>query len=181
MDIHRRMSQVYGEHCMSFARVKAWHKRLREGWVSLADDARFETPHHITNDIVQLVNGLITQDCQVTVKAVAAEVGLSIRSVHTIMTERLNWPKVCTQWLPHGLQPQQEACRMAHCIDHLQCYARKGNEYLARVVVGDEFWCHHFEPESKRQSPVESSRVTTTKKIQGHPHKCRKGYADVLL
>ena len=32
------------------------------------------------------------------------------------------------------------------------------------------------------KSPVEASRVTTTKKkIQGHPHKCRKGYADVLL
>ena len=31
------------------------------------------------------------------------------------------------------------------------------------------------------KSPVEASRVTTTKKIQGHPHKCRKGYANVLL
>ena len=30
-------------------------------------------------------------------------------------------------------------------------------------------------------STVEASRVTTTKKIHGHPHKCRKGYADVLL
>ena len=78
------------------------------------------------------------QDCQVTVKAVASKVGLSIRSVHTIMTERLNWHKVCTQWVPHSLQPQQEACRMVHCIDHLQRYAREGNEFLARVGAGDE-------------------------------------------
>ena len=37
-------------------------------------------------------------------------------------------------------------------IDHLQHYAREGNEFLARVVAGDESWCHHFKPESKRQS-----------------------------
>ena len=146
------MSQVYNEHCMSLARVKAWHKHFREGWVSLANDALSGTPHHITNDIVQLVYGLVTQDRRVTVKAVAAEVGLSIESVHTIMTERLNWCKVCAQWVSHSLQPQQKACRMAHCIDHLQHYAREGNEFLARVLAGVESWCHHFEPESKRQS-----------------------------
>ena len=85
-DIHRRMLQVYGEHCMSLARVKTF----REGRVLLADDARSGTPHCITNDIVQQVDGLVTQDRRVTVKAIAAEVGLSIGSVHTIMMERLN-------------------------------------------------------------------------------------------
>ena len=79
------MSKVYGEHCMSLARVKAW--RFREGRVSLADDALSGTPHRITEDIVQLVDGLVTQDRRVTVKVVAAEVGLSVKSVHTIMTE----------------------------------------------------------------------------------------------
>ena len=45
----------------SLGRVKAWHKRFREGWVSLADDAWSGTPHRITDDIVQLVDGLVTQ------------------------------------------------------------------------------------------------------------------------
>ena len=72
-DIHRRMSQVSGEHCMSLARVKACHKHFREGQVPLANDAQSGTPHRITDDIVQLV-GLVTQDCRVTVKALAAEV-----------------------------------------------------------------------------------------------------------
>ena len=96
-DIYRRMSQVYGEQCMSLARFKAWHKRFREGQVSLADYARSETPHRITDDIVQLVDGLVAQDRRVTVKAVAAKVGLNVGSVHTITTERLNWRKACAQ------------------------------------------------------------------------------------
>ena len=97
----------------------------------VTDDELSGTTHRITDDIAQLVDGLITQDRRVTVKAIAAEVGLSIGSVHTIMTERLNWHKVCTQWVPHSLQPQQKACRMSHCFDHLQRYARQGNEFLA--------------------------------------------------
>ena len=55
-EIHRRISEMYGKHSMSLARVKAWRKRFREGRVSLADDARSGTPHHITDDIVQLVD-----------------------------------------------------------------------------------------------------------------------------
>ena len=90
MDVHRRMSQVYGEHYMSLASVKGWQMGFREGRVSLADHARSGTPYRITDDIVQPFDGLITQDRRVTVKAVAAKVGLSVGSVHTIMTERLN-------------------------------------------------------------------------------------------
>ena len=114
----------------------------------LADDAQSGTPHHITDDIVQLVDGLVTQDHRVTVKAIATEVGLSVGSVHTIMTERLNWCKVCAQLVNQSLQSQQEACRMAHCIDHLQRYALEGNEFLARVVAGNDSWCHHFQRQS---------------------------------
>ena len=62
---------------------------------------------------------------------------------------------------------------MAHWTDHLQRYARDGNEFLA----GDESWCHHFEPESKRQSfPWKHPGSPPPKKI-----KRRKGYANVLL
>ena len=95
---------------MSLARVKAWHKRFKEGWVSLADNAWSGTPHSITDDIVQLDDGLVIQDRQVTLKAVTAEVRLSVGSVHTIMMERQNWCKVCAQWVPYSLQSQEEAC-----------------------------------------------------------------------
>ena len=58
--IHRRMSEVYGEHGMSLAKVKTWHKRYRKVGVSLADNAQSGNPHRITDDIVQLVDGLVT-------------------------------------------------------------------------------------------------------------------------
>ena len=53
--------------------------------MSLAVDARSGISHRITDDIVQLVDGLVTQERRVIEKAIAAEVGMSIRSVHTII------------------------------------------------------------------------------------------------
>ena len=83
-------------------------------------------------------------------KAVVAEVGLSVR---TIMREKLNWRKV-----PLSLQPQQEACRMAHCTDHLQLYAREGNEWWLEVSLGV------ITSNQNRNDKVSSER------IQGHHH-----------
>jgi hypothetical protein len=36
--------------------------------------------------------------------------------------------------------------------DSLQQYAVTGKEFLHSIVMGDESWFHHFDPETKRQS-----------------------------
>ena len=39
-EIHRRMSAVYGKHCMSLTRVHEWQQRFCKGRTSLQDDSR---------------------------------------------------------------------------------------------------------------------------------------------
>jgi transposase len=52
-EIHRRMSVVYGEHSVSHLHVLAWHKRFREGRVSLQDNAcPGQARHIITPDVI---------------------------------------------------------------------------------------------------------------------------------
>ena len=41
---------------------------------------------------------------------------------------------------------------MAEYLSHLQRYYEEEYVFLSRIVTGDETYCHHFEPESKRQS-----------------------------
>jgi histone-lysine N-methyltransferase SETMAR len=38
------------------------------------------------------------------------------------------------------------------CSELLAQYGNGGDDFLARIVTGDETWLHHFEPETKRQS-----------------------------
>ena len=41
---------------------------------------------------------------------------------------------------------------MAACVSHLQQYHKEEYAFLSCIITADETWCHHFEPESKRQS-----------------------------
>jgi hypothetical protein len=44
--------------------------------------------------------------------------------------------------------------RMQVCQDLLNHYEAEDDSFLDRIITGDETWCHHYEPESKRQSIV---------------------------
>ncbi|GFR19324.1 histone-lysine N-methyltransferase SETMAR [Trichonephila clavata] len=41
---------------------------------------------------------------------------------------------------------------MAVSLEHLVRYHEDGNDFLFRIVTGDEMWVHHFTPESKAAS-----------------------------
>ena len=53
---------------------------------------------------------------------------------------------------------EREIWTVWRVIENLRLYwlsavvCREGNEFLGWGVAGDESWCHHFEPELKRQS-----------------------------
>ena len=44
--------------------------------------------------------------------------------------------------------------RMIASLNHLQRYAEEGDNFLDRIVTGDETWVLHYTPESKQQSMV---------------------------
>ncbi len=61
-EISRRMTAVYGEHCISLATVKRWSKRFREGRESCKDDPRPGQSHlAITPNTIAQVDELIGQ------------------------------------------------------------------------------------------------------------------------
>ena len=48
-------------------------------------------------------------------------------------------------------QENKEHC-MPICQDLLNQYKAESDSFLDHIITGDETWCHHYEPESKRQS-----------------------------
>ena len=42
--------------------------------------------------------------------------------------------------------------RMYVCQDLFHQYDSEGDDFLRRIVTGDETWIHQFEPENKRES-----------------------------
>ena len=54
--------------------------------------------------------------------------------------------------MPKKLTEEHKLRRMEICQRLLNRYNNEGEEFLSRIVTGDESWVHHYSPETKRQS-----------------------------
>ena len=86
--IYRRMSAVYGEHCMFLTSVHEWQKRFLEGRASLQDYSRPGQSHRaITPDVIARIDGVIRENRRVTEEQIRVQVGISHGSMHAIIKD----------------------------------------------------------------------------------------------
>ena len=82
------LQEAFHENALKKTAVFDWHKRFREGRRSLEDDHRTGRPQTAaTEENVNVISVLIQDDPRITVRDVAAILGISIRSSDLIMTE----------------------------------------------------------------------------------------------
>ncbi|GFW66004.1 histone-lysine N-methyltransferase SETMAR [Trichonephila clavipes] len=126
--IHRQMVTVYGEKCASCKSVRKWSARFRAGRESVGDDQRpGQVNTVIMSDLIDKVDDLVRSDRRVTLRM------------------------VCAAWVLKQLTDQQKELRMGLALQHLFQY-QEDPAFMKRIVTGDETWCHHYEPETKRDS-----------------------------
>ncbi|GFV73509.1 histone-lysine N-methyltransferase SETMAR [Trichonephila clavipes] len=83
----------------------------------------------------------------------ACEVRLISRSLlHEIVTKPLLFKKLCVRWVPKDLAPEHKIQHLEAALTFLQRYHDDGDEFLDRIITGDETWISHFTPEIKQQS-----------------------------
>ncbi|GFV92280.1 uncharacterized protein TNCV_3951351 [Trichonephila clavipes] len=84
------------------------------------------------------------------------------------MHQHLNFRKICSRWVSNHLTAGQRNTRTALSLSHLQRYHEEEYGFLLQIVIGDETWGQHFEPESKQwkqatsPSPKKSKAVHTS-------------------
>ncbi|GFR61082.1 histone-lysine N-methyltransferase SETMAR [Elysia marginata] len=88
-------------------------------------------------------------------KGIAKELKISKERVQHIITDILGYRKVSAtsaRWVPRMLTDEIKMQRKTTCAELLKHYEEAGEEFVQRIVTGDESWVHQFDPESKRQS-----------------------------
>jgi len=152
-NIHTQLVQVYGENVISKCNVYEWCKKFSKGRDNIFDEPRSGRPRHSTTDenIVK-VDGMIQQDRRVRIRTIAAVLDISKSRVYDIVHDKLGYHKICARWVPKQLTDAHKASRMTLSLDHLSRYHVEGNQFLDRIVTGDETWVHYATPESKRDS-----------------------------
>jgi len=149
-DFHKEMLPMYGEHCLSRQAVHNFVQKFSEGRTTIKDEHRVGRPVEIaTPATLEHVEDIIRADRRVTIDAVVTDIGCSHGHVYNMMHERLGFHNVCSRWVPCQLTPQHKSQRMGLSLQHLQRYQDEGDDLLSRIVTGDEFWVHHYEPETR--------------------------------
>ncbi|UYV70732.1 hypothetical protein LAZ67_8000400 [Cordylochernes scorpioides] len=101
---------------------------------------------------------MVEADRRVTIDEIIIRLppGIEIRrsSIGTIMSDVLDFRKVCARWVARLLLENHKQQRMEAARVFLEMHQRDGEQLFSRIVTGDESWVHHSTPETKRQSMV---------------------------
>lgn len=134
--------------------VFKWHKRFRDGRMSIDDDERCGRKATSADKLSESVRQLLDSDRRSTVRGIADAVGAGYGTVHRIITEEFNMRKVSARWVPKLLTQDQKDNRVIASQEFLSRYEQEGDTFLDQIITTDETWLFHFDPETKAQSQV---------------------------
>ncbi|GFW39950.1 uncharacterized protein TNCV_5116331 [Trichonephila clavipes] len=152
-DIHRQITQVYGTETMIDSKVRKWVWEFKDGRTNVHDEERSGWPYVITNDLMQAVETKIHENRKFTITTFSLKFpDVSWSVVYKIVTEDVNFKKLCSRWVPRLFTVEQKDKRFVSSLDFLLRYKEEGDDMLNRIVTGDETWVFHITPESKQKS-----------------------------
>jgi len=152
VEIIRKIQQVFRDDAMSITRIKEWYNHSKDGSTSVDSETRHGRPSTSRNDnVINQVRTLVMQDRHITVQEMADKIGISIGSVHTILTADLGLRRVSMKFVPKLLTMEQKQLRLEITQDMLDC-VESDSSFLNTVITGDESWVYGYNPETKAQS-----------------------------
>ena len=150
--ISDRLKNVYGESALSHSSVKRWLADFKGGRSEIIDKPRSGRPSSaVTEANKQKVDELIRSNRRITTRDIIEVIDVGHGVVNNIICD-LGYSKVCARWVPRQLTDELKHSRLDVCRQMLQRVQNEGEQFMNRIVTGDESWAHHYEPETKRQS-----------------------------
>jgi len=112
------------------------------------DDTQF-----VTDELVQKVKQSLRGKRRFTISEISEEFPQTSKTtLYRIFTDRLGYHKFCAQWVPKQLTDFHKTQRMGSALTFLRRYWEEGDEFLDRIVTGDETLVQFVNAEIKEQS-----------------------------
>ncbi|XP_071447076.1 uncharacterized protein [Hetaerina americana] len=106
-EIHRRMSAVYGQHCLSLTSVNEWHRRFREGRTSApqGDAGAGQAHQSITPDVVGRIDDLIREKRRITKEEIRIQCDGTIDQSRVSIDQTASGPHQASMQTPQSMTP----------------------------------------------------------------------------
>jgi hypothetical protein len=132
--------------------VKWWVVRFSSGDSDVRDRTRSWWPWTaVSPRNEERLDQLIRANRLIMTKELCTELNVGFNALGTMLATS-EYRKGCARWVPRMLIEEHKDHRTHVCQDLLNHYEAEGESFLDRIITCDETWCHHYEPESKRQS-----------------------------
>ena len=151
IEIHRLLYQIYGPNIMRKHKVYCWCRKFKAGRRLVHEEESSRSPSIIMDNLMELVWERIMENHCFTIMELSSHFLQVSCSLHKIVMEHL-FRKLCTRWMPKQLTPEHKANHMESALTVLQQYYDDSDEFLDRIITGDEMWVAHITPETKQQS-----------------------------
>jgi len=133
--------------------VKNWVAQFKPGDFSTCDAPCPGQPKTVTTtEIIDQIHELIFEDCQISAKSIAEQLGISCERVGSIIHEDLDMRKLSAKWVPKCLNADQKRQRCQSSEQLLEFFRCDPNDLLSRLVNMNETWLYHYDPEKKQQT-----------------------------
>ncbi|GBN87995.1 hypothetical protein AVEN_100233-1 [Araneus ventricosus] len=100
-EIHRQLLEIYGENVITDGMVRKWVRQFNDGRTNVHDEARSGRPSVVNDGLVAKVNEKIRENRRFTIRTLFDEFPqISKVVLHEIVTNRLNYRKLCSRWFP---------------------------------------------------------------------------------
>ena len=151
--IHKDLVTVLRENAPSIQTVRKWVKAVSEGRDDMEDEPRPGRPETACGDAnIYKVLVSLSDDRRKTCEEISTETSMSRTPVFRFLTNKLNKKKKFSKWVPHLLIDGQKESRVNFSRNFLRRFQTEQNDFLGRIITGDETWVYSWDPETKRQS-----------------------------
>jgi len=117
------LTETLGEHAPSYVTVKNWVAQFKRGDFSTCDAPCPEQPKTVTTlEIIDQIHDLILEDCWISAKSIAEQLGISCEWVGSIIHEDLDMQKLSTKWVLKCLNADQKRQWCQSSEQHLELF-----------------------------------------------------------
>ena len=116
IEIRHQLSETCNDGVMDVKNVHSWVQHFKEGQTSCENKPKEPRPRTSrSEDMIARVEQMVMEDRRLTVKQMAANAGISVGSLDTILHDDLKMRKVSARWVPRMLTDENKASRVAVC------------------------------------------------------------------
>ena len=142
------LQTTFRPSCMNRASVFEWHKRFKEGRVSVRDGRSKEVR---TPELIGQIRNFMDKDRCVSIETISAQFDIGMGTVHTIIREDLKMRKICVKFFQRVLREVQKE-RRCHDSREMVELINSDPTVLDALVTCNESWIYCYDPETKTQS-----------------------------